>query len=66
MSARTRLNMMNIYGALLIGAVLGSVTGSWLVFFLTAAALIGGEIHSGDIRFSGEGGGKSPRRDRRK
>jgi hypothetical protein len=59
MSARTKLNMVNMNAALLIGAVLGAITESWLVFFLTTGAMIVGDFHSGDIRL---GGGKSLRR----
>lgn len=61
MSARTKLNMANMNAALLIGAVLGAITESWLVFFLATGVLILGDFHSGDIRIGG-GGGKSLRR----
>lgn len=60
MSARTKLNMANMNAALLIAAVLGAITESWLVFFLTTGVLIVGDFHSGDIRIGG--GGKSLRR----
>ena len=60
MSAKTKLNIINANMALVTGAVLGALSGSWMVFFLTAAALIVVQINSGDIRFGG--GGTSLRR----
>lgn len=61
MSAKIKLNIINAYAALLVGAIAGAIFESWLVFFVTAAALFAGEIYSGDIRIGG-GGGKSLRR----
>jgi len=59
MSSRTKLNIVYVNVAWLSGAVLGAMTGSWLVFCLTTVGLLVAEIHSGDIRL---GPGKSLRR----
>lgn len=50
MNARRKLNIANINGALLIGAVIGAITGSWTVFLLTLAAIVVSEVYLGDIR----------------
>ncbi|MCA9088801.1 MAG: hypothetical protein KDA90_09215 [Planctomycetaceae bacterium] len=50
MGARQRLNSLYFFGALIVAAVLGGVTDSWLVFLLTAAVLTATLIHGGDIR----------------
>ena len=53
MSAKTKLNIINANMALVIGAVLGALSGSWMVFFLTVATLIVVQVNSGDIRLGG-------------
>lgn len=58
MSARQKLNHSMVNGCVVVAAVIGVLSGSWLVF---AAALAGGvllHIHSGDIRLG-------PRKQRR-
>jgi hypothetical protein len=50
MSARTKLNSMYIAGATAVAVVVGSLVGSWLLFFFTAALLIGSAIYAGDVR----------------
>jgi hypothetical protein len=50
MSARTKLNSMYIAGATAVAAGVGSLVGSWLLFFFTAALLIGSAIYAGDVR----------------
>lgn len=50
MGARQRLNSLYSFGALMIAAVLGGATGSWVVFILSAGVLTGLLVHGGDIR----------------
>ena len=50
MGARQKLNQAHVNGALIAAGVLGLVTGSWTVFIIAGAALIGAATYSGDIR----------------
>ena len=50
MTAKHKLNAANINGALLIAAVLGTLTESWIVFLIVAGLLISSGLHDGSIR----------------
>ena len=50
MGARQKLNEVNVLGSLAVAGAIGVVAGSWLVFVVTGAVLIGASIYSGDIR----------------
>lgn len=50
MNARTKLNSSYIQGGIVAAAIIGWLTGSWVIFFLAAAVLIALSLHSGDIR----------------
>ena len=50
MSARNKLNVAHINGALFFGGIAGLVSGSFTVFILTTAALIAMALHNGGIR----------------
>ncbi len=50
MGARQKLNSAAILGSLLVAAVIGWITGSWIVFVIAALILVGLSLHSGDIR----------------
>ena len=50
MGARQRLNSLYSFGALMIAAVLGGATGSWVVFILSAGVLTGLLVHGDAIR----------------
>lgn len=50
MSAKHKLNGANLLGILLIAGLMGGITGSWTVFWITGAALFASAVHSGDIR----------------
>lgn len=50
MGARTTLNGIYVTICLAVAVFFGGVTGSWVVFTISAAALIGAKIHSGAIR----------------
>jgi hypothetical protein len=50
MGARTTLNGIYMSGALAVAAVLGWATGSWGVFIISLAVLIGANVHAGRIR----------------
>jgi hypothetical protein len=53
MGARSTLNGIYLTGALVLAAVLGLLTGSWIVFVIGLAVLIGANIHAGRIRPGG-------------
>lgn len=50
MSAKHKLNSANFVGAVGVAALLGFLTSSVAVFFLTALVLVGASMHAGDIR----------------
>ena len=50
MGARQKLNAAHIFGCIIIAAMFGGVTGSFVVFVIAAAVLIAGSIESGGIR----------------
>jgi hypothetical protein len=50
LSARHKLNVANVNGALIIAAFAGLVLESWLVFVVVAVVLIACAMHNGDIR----------------
>ncbi len=52
MGARQELNKLHLYGTLGIAGFLGLASGSWAVFAVAGAALIGTAIFSGEIRGS--------------
>ena len=53
MGARQKLNHAHVNGALIAAGVLGLVTGSWTIFIVAGAVLIGTAICGGDIRPTG-------------
>ena len=50
MGARKKLNEIHAIIAVVISAVLGSATSSWIVFGLGLAFLLGAKMYSGAIR----------------
>jgi hypothetical protein len=50
MGARHQLNEVHVLGALTLAGLLGLATGSWAVFGISGAVLIGTAIHTGKIR----------------
>lgn len=50
MGAREQLNEAHLVGSVGVAAVLGFVTGWWLVFFVAAATLVASSLYVGDIR----------------
>jgi hypothetical protein len=50
LTAKHKLNAAHVNGALMIAAVLGVLTQSWLVFLIAAAVLIATSIQDGSIR----------------
>jgi hypothetical protein len=50
LSARRKLNVAAVNGAIVLGAIAGWATGSWAVFLLATAVLIATAWHSGAIR----------------
>ena len=50
MNARKKLNAAYLNGSLVIAVVIGVLAGSWTVFVLTLAALLVGNLLTGEIR----------------
>jgi hypothetical protein len=50
LSARHKLNVAAVNGALVIAAVIGLAATSWPVFLVVLAVLIVGSLHDGGIR----------------
>ena len=50
MTAKHKLNAAHINSALLIAAVFGIASESFVVFLFLASLLIGGALHDGSIR----------------
>lgn len=53
MGARQKLNRAYVNGALVLAAVVGAATQSWLVFWVAALAAAGSSLYSGEIRLHG-------------
>jgi 4-hydroxybenzoate polyprenyltransferase len=51
MNARHKLNRAHLLATVCIAAFFGAATQSWAIFLLVGAALVGGLIYSGNIRF---------------
>ena len=52
MNARTKLNRANIAGSVVVAAVIGGLAGSWPVFFVVTAILLGLSLSDGSIRLT--------------
>ena len=50
MGAREKLNSAYTMGSLIVAGLLGWATGSWIIFIIAAAVLLGLGLNSGDIR----------------
>jgi len=50
MGARQKLNVANFNGCLLLSAIFGAATESWLVFFLVMLVFVGFAYHQRSIR----------------
>lgn len=50
MGARHKLNAAYFYASLLVACVIGGGSGSWFVFMLTLAILVGACFYAGNIR----------------
>jgi hypothetical protein len=50
MGARTTLNSVYLMGALFVAAILGGATGSWVIFAVSLAIIVGVSLHAGRIR----------------
>ncbi len=50
MSAKHKLNAANFVGSMLLAGLVGSATGSFLVFVIALATLLIASLHSRDIR----------------
>ena len=48
--AREKLNEAYVIGSLLLAAIAGWISGSWLVFIIAAVILLALNLHAGDIR----------------
>jgi len=52
MTARHKLNAAYLSAILLLAAVIGTMAGSWVVFFIASAVLVGLSLHAGSIRLA--------------
>ncbi|TWT59627.1 hypothetical protein [Rubinisphaera italica] len=52
MSARHKLNAAYLHGSLVIAGIIGAASQSYLVFGITFAVLLIGNIQCGDIRLN--------------
>ncbi len=50
MGARQKLNAANFNGCLLLSAIFGTATESWLVFFMLMVIFVGFAYHQRSIR----------------
>jgi hypothetical protein len=50
MGARRKLNAASVNGALAVAALVGGMTGSWVVFGVALAGLLVSGLVGGDIR----------------
>ncbi len=50
MGAREKLNEAFVTGSIVMAAIAGWMTGSWLVFIIAAAIMLAMNVHDGDIR----------------
>jgi hypothetical protein len=50
MGARQKLNAAYVQGGLIVAAIVGALTQSWIVFAAAAVILIGLGLHGGEIR----------------
>ena len=50
MGARQELNKHHVIGSLGVAAIVGGLSGSWIVFAAVAAALIAGSVYNNEIR----------------
>ncbi len=50
MSARHKLNRAFVNGSVLLAGAAGALTGSWLIFGLSLAALLAANLYTGEIR----------------
>ncbi len=50
MGAREKLNASYVNGSLLLAAIVGGLTQSWPVFFLTTGVLLAGNLYLKEIR----------------
>ena len=50
LGARTKLNSVHVCGSLAVAGVIGAVAGSWIVFAIVSAVLIGCSVGDGGIR----------------
>ncbi len=50
MGARQKLNVINVYGILILAGVIGCLTGSWTVALIAGSVLLACAVHTGGIR----------------
>ena len=53
MGARNELNKIHVVGSIGLAGLLGLLTGSFAVFVIASAVMIGASIHAGEIRGKG-------------
>lgn len=49
-TARHKLNGSHVHGALIVAALVGAMSGSWVVFAITGGVLLATSLYDGSIR----------------
>ena len=49
-SSRDKLNSFHLMGAIGLAGIIAAVSGSWLLFLLVGAALVGASVLTGEVR----------------
>ena len=49
-TAKNKLNGAHLHGVLLVAALFGAITGSWMIFLITTGVLVATSFHNGSMR----------------
>ena len=49
-TAKNKLNGAHLHGVLLVAALFGAITGSWMIFLITTGVLLVTSFHDGSMR----------------
>ena len=49
-TAKNKLNGAHLHGVLIVAALFGAITGSWMIFLITTGVLLVTSFHDGSMR----------------
>ena len=49
-TAKNKINAAHLHGVLLVAALFGAITGSWMIFLITTGVLLVTSFHDGSMR----------------